>query len=456
MRGVRYRRDPCLSTTCRYVVFAAVAATVPGAAPEGGGGLGANKPSKPEEPALRWCDEWTHQLRGTSHCVCRSGFRKARDHQLAARLPEDSRWGWTCVRMPQTPECEIDRWCHSCKGLAWSPVCGVDGRTYSTSCRAKCRCVELASEGECPEHNSPPNKAGQRTQHTVASVNALEVNAHEVPDHPLAQAALSISATVTQTDDKGVVTVTHHPAPVERGQGRRRRQGRRGKTDGGTLHNDESPFSPAVTENGSAYRPRNAQHQDDEQHNVPTPKGEGGPPETKAEPRIPVDIVLDNDDTGDIIPTHLSEWSEEEDDDVIPEHLQEWSDEETTDEDSTHTDDPVVLSDAEAEAVAERELAKHEDIMIKAAMRRSAVSAEEEEEEGATDRGNVASCTMGDGNSDDVNCDNAEQVSYRQGTRTYDVGGNSAYSVDSKYASGTESSFRITTQSTEEYLKDDL
>jgi hypothetical protein len=89
-------------------------------------------------------------------------------------------------------------------------------------------------------------------------------------------------------------------------------------------------------------------------------------------------------------------------------------------------------------------------------MRRSAVSAEEEEEEGATDRGNVASCTMGDGNSDDVNCDNAEQVSYRQGTRTYDVGGNSAYSVDSKYASGTESSFRITTQSTEEYLKDDL
>ena len=33
----------------------------------------------------------------------------------------------------------------------------------------------------------------------------------------------------------------------------------------------------------------------------------------------------------------------------------------------TRKDDPVVLSDAEAEAVAKRELAKHEDIMIKAA-----------------------------------------------------------------------------------------
>jgi hypothetical protein len=38
--------------------------------------------------------------------------------------------------------------CQQCKPI-WYPVCGVDGHTYTSRCRARCKCVGVEHDGQC-------------------------------------------------------------------------------------------------------------------------------------------------------------------------------------------------------------------------------------------------------------------------------------------------------------------
>lgn len=78
---------------------------------------------------------------GPAHCTCGPGQMK--EHQ-----GDEDDYGWHCTDIP-AKYCEFDAICSHCKALGWWPVCGVDGQTYSSACRAKCKCVAVASEGAC-------------------------------------------------------------------------------------------------------------------------------------------------------------------------------------------------------------------------------------------------------------------------------------------------------------------
>jgi hypothetical protein len=96
------------------------------------------------------CSDWPErtfggQLRrgGPAHCTCEPG-------QTKEHLGAQEDFGWHCTdNKDPAAYCEFDAICSHCKGLGWWPVCGVDGRTYSSACRAKCKCVAVASEGAC-------------------------------------------------------------------------------------------------------------------------------------------------------------------------------------------------------------------------------------------------------------------------------------------------------------------
>lgn len=82
---------------------------------------------------------------GPSHCTCKEGQTKV--HSEGAQPA----WGWSCTETVQAEadRCEFDAICSHCKAQSWWPVCGVDGQTYSSACRAECRCVAVASQGAC-------------------------------------------------------------------------------------------------------------------------------------------------------------------------------------------------------------------------------------------------------------------------------------------------------------------
>ena len=140
------------------------------------------------------CSEWPRGVGGwrggPAHCTCPHGQAKTQAAGLGTR------WGWHCldaepgasagsekVQLLQDTKsaCELDAVCSHCRGEAW-PVCGVDGHTYSSACRARCRCVGVAAEGECNGWQSagaaPPKTGSSLRLHRQEALASLSARVH--------------------------------------------------------------------------------------------------------------------------------------------------------------------------------------------------------------------------------------------------------------------------------------
>lgn len=149
------------------------------------------------------CSDWPErtigsQLRhgGPAHCTCGPG-------QTKEHIGADGDWGWHCTsyNAPAT-SCEFDAMCSHCKTQGWWPVCGVDGHTYSSACRAKCKCVSVASEGACD------GWGGGNTKVPSSSPAAAGIHAAQ----PMASRP-GISARVDITRADGTHTMYHSRPP---------------------------------------------------------------------------------------------------------------------------------------------------------------------------------------------------------------------------------------------------
>ena len=150
------------------------------------------------------CSEWPRGVGGwrggPAHCTCPHGQAKAQAAGLGTH------WGWICLDAEPGvgagsggggsgaaagAGCEFDAVCSHCRGEAW-PVCGVDGHTYSSACRARCRCVAVASEGECNGWQSagaaPPKTGSSLRLHRQEALASLSARVHATAT-PAAQPA---------------------------------------------------------------------------------------------------------------------------------------------------------------------------------------------------------------------------------------------------------------------------